>query len=500
MNTLLLNIFFNLFFPFLLIGILLFIKSWLNRFFPFSKVSFLYYMFTCSCAFSLFLLLTKIPINPFTRKMGSAVFTFLLIILIIKLLNIWFKESYIPRHRELRIPFLLIDIIRWLFVIGFLFFILRIYFNVNLTGIFATSAVATAIIGFALQDILKNFFSGITLNLEIPFKRGDWISIGKKTGEVVGMTWRATKIRTVDGNYIIIPNANISTENIINYSARQRTLARYVRVGVHYRFAPKLVKDIIKKATLSTEGVLKIPEPIVRLIEFKDFSIDYQCKFWLRDYPNLFDIEDRVRSKIWYFFKENDIEIPFPITNIYTHKGLETKRKESGNIISLLERIEIFSPLTKRELTKLSQEFTLGYFAKGERIIKEGEAGTSFFIIKQGRISVNVQVGQKSKRIKYLENGAFIGEMSLLTGEKRTATIIAEEETEVLILDRKNFAEILKKKPSIAAAMSKILAQRKLELVEKTKMEKPKKIQVEKAEERSILEKIKKIFGLEKKK
>ncbi|TET24742.1 MAG: mechanosensitive ion channel [Candidatus Cloacimonadota bacterium] len=500
MNPFIENIILSVAFPLLLIFLLLFTKKLLNRFIPFARTRLLYHIFSLSAGFFSFLLLRRLRVHPYIKQTGYAIFSFLLIALITRCLIIWYKESYIPAHQEIQIPFLLIDIIRWLILLAVLFIILRAFFNISLTGIFATSAVATAVIGFALQDILKNFFAGITLNMEIPFKRGDWIEIGGSIGEVVGMSWRATKIKTIEGNFVIVPNANIAQENIVNYSAHQKTLARYVNVGVHYRFPPKLVKDIIKEAVLSTEGVLKKPEPVTRLITFKDFSVEYQCKFWIRDYPNLYNIEDAVKSKIWYFFKENEIEIPFPIRTIYTHKGVKTGKKEIGAIVSLLEQVQIFAPLTKQEIAKLARQFILGYFARGEKLIHEGEEGSTFFIIKEGKVSVNVTIGDRVKKVKFLGASDFFGEMSLLTGEKRSATIIAEEETEVLILDREDFALILKKKPAIADGISKILALRKAELGEKTKIIKSQKDAKKKTEARSILKKIRNVFELKKRK
>ncbi len=484
--------------PVALISFLLIIKRFLNRFAPLSKTGFLYHLFSISAGFFLFLLLTRLDVNQHVRQTGYALFTFLAILLVTRCINIWFKQSYLPRRKELQIPFLLIDIFRWLMLAGFLFVVLKIFFHINLTGIFATSAVATAIIGFALQDILKNFFAGITLNMEIPFKKGDWVEINKNTGAIVNMSWRATKIKTIEGNYVIIPNANISQENIINYSVHDKLLARSVSVGVHYRYPPRLIKGVIKEAALSTEGVLKTPEPVTRLIRFDDFAITYLCKFWIKGYPNLYRIEDAVKSKIWYFFRENDIEIPFPIRTIYTHRGMPAKKKESTAIGTILQGIEIFSPLTKQEIGKLSKKFILGYFARGEKLIRQGDEGTTFFIVKEGRVSVNIQVGEAIKKIKELEAGDFFGEMSLLTDEKRSATIIAEDETEVLILDRNDFAHILKRKPAIAERISKILAQRKLELGEYAKTEKPSKKSQKSKEQRSILKQIKGVFGLKK--
>lgn len=500
MSPLLIEIFLNVILPLLLIVFLISVKRILNRFIPFAKTGALYYIFSIVCGIFLFLLLTHFHIQDYVRRTGYAIFSFLLIALIIRCFNIWFKESYLPQHKDIQIPFLLIDIVKWVIIVGVLVIVLRLYFNINLTGVFATSAVATAIIGFALQDILKNFFAGITLNFEMPFKRGDWVAIGNNKGEVIEMSWRATKLRSIEGNYIIIPNANISQEDIVNYSMPKKTLARYVNVGVHYRFPPKLVKDVIKEAAISTEGVLKSPEPIVRLTQFGDSSIDYECKFWIRDFPNLYTIEDAVKSKIWYFFKENRIEIPFPIHTVYTYKGTKVESEQPEDITSILQNVHIFSPLTKRELTKLAGRFTLGYFVRGEKLIRQGDEGRTFFIIKKGKVSVNVTIDGEIKKIKFLSCGDFFGEMSLLTGEKRNATVVAEEDTEVLILDRDDFSLIIKKNPAIADAISKILAQRQAEINEKIKKTDTTKNKNEKRiKERSILKKIIKVFELKRK-
>ncbi len=497
MSLLFEHILFSIILPVGLIIFLIIFKRFLNLFTPFRKADILYSLFAVSAGFFLFLLLTHVDVNHHVRQTGYALFTFLAILLVVRSINFWFKQTYLPHHREVQIPFLLIDILRWLLLAGFLFVVLKIYFKINLTGIFATSAVATAIIGFALQDILRNFFAGITLNMEIPFRKGEWVEVNKNTGEVISMSWRATKIKTIEGNFVIIPNANIASENIINYSVHNRELARYITVGAHYRHPPRLIKDIIKKAALATEGVLTKPAPIVMLIRFDDFAITYRCKFWIKDYPKRYRIEDAVQSKIWYLFKQHDIEIPFPIRTIHTHPAAPGTNKDAGTRVTILSKIEIFSPLTKQEIAKLAEKFTLSYFAAGEKLIRQGDEGTTF-IIKAGTVSVNIQVGEALKKVKELATGDFFGEMSLMTDEKRTATIIAETETEVLILNRDDFADILQRKPAIAERISKILAQRKLELGEfaKTTGERTKK--EARKEQRSILKQIKSAFGLKK--
>src|SRR6266545_328458 len=100
-------------------------------------------------------------------------------------------------------------------------------------------------IGRALEDLLKNVIAGIALQTERPFDVGHWVEINKQTGRVVEMSWRATRVITVDGNYVIYPNSSLAQAELINYTLGSPIQAMHVQVGVGYSHAPNLVKRVL---------------------------------------------------------------------------------------------------------------------------------------------------------------------------------------------------------------------------------------------------------------
>lgn len=147
-------------------------------------------------------------------------------------------DFILSRKQELPPSKLLRDVSRMAVLLLILFLVISGVFKLDLTTILVSSAVFSAVIGLALQDILGNVISGVALHVERPFRVGDWVEVADQTGEVVEMSWRATRIRTMENNYVVIPNSNIAKERIINYKAPSPVLALYLRVGTSYEAPP----------------------------------------------------------------------------------------------------------------------------------------------------------------------------------------------------------------------------------------------------------------------
>jgi len=316
------------------------------------------------------------------------------------------------------------------------------------------------------------------------------------------MTWRETGLRTIDGDDIIIPNTIVSKEMILNESLGGGDEARRMKVGVGYHTPPNQVKHVMAEAALRSEGVLASPAPEVWLIDFADFAVIYEMRFWIDAYERYEQVEDEVRTRIWYAFRRHGIEIPFPIRNVYVHSVPAeeeelARRKDLDEKVSLMRPVEILQALNDEELTRLAAQVGWQHFGKGEILVKQAEAGDSFFIITSGRVSVSVESGQGRQTIvAHIDAGGFFGEGSLLTGEPRTATITAVEDVRVLVIDKPAFAGILAQNPSIVESLSRILENRLMELARK-------KAEAEAAEQAVpvepfsvILRKIKKFFGI----
>ena len=235
------------------------------------------------------------PIRPFERLALTASVINLLVIALINPLRT-------DRVRE-RFPAIVQDAI----VIAVLLVVATFVFKEQLL---TTSAVGAVVVGFALQDTLGNAFAGLALQSERPFSVGHWIRVGEFEGRVAEITWRATKLRTKAGNFIVVPNNIIAKEAITNYSEPVLPTRLQIEVGASYAASPAAVKEAMLEAMSHSEYVLKAPAPDVLLGSFDASSINYQARFWVNDYEVDELAKDQVRVAIYYAFNRRGIEIP----------------------------------------------------------------------------------------------------------------------------------------------------------------------------------------------
>jgi len=337
------------------------------------------------------------------------------------------------------------------------------WFGVELTPFLATSAVVGAVLGLALQDTLGNLFSGIALHTEAPFRVGDWVRLGDRDGRVEQVSWRATRLRTWLGDTLTIPNNEVARHSILNYSLPREAHSRVVQFGVNYHTPPNKAISVIAQLLDQVDGIRREPRAVVRIIGYQDFSVLYEIRYFFDDYAAYRRLEGEIFRLVWYHFRRHGIEIPFPVRNVFVHQ-VEAPA-EPGETASRLERalrgIDLFRPLTDEELHVATQLFRLVHYASGEKIIEEGSAGDSFFVIDRGEVDVFKELGGVSRPLARLMEGQFFGEMALLTGEQRTATVIAHTDVDLYTIDKAGFEKILVANPSVAVDISTILSERR---------------------------------------
>jgi CRP-like cAMP-binding protein len=383
--------------------------------------------------------------------------------------------------------------------------LLKEILDINVTSLIATTTVLTATIGLAFQSTLANMLAGLTIHLEKPLRQGDWISAGGHEGRVIDITLRSTRIMTIDHNEVFIPNSKVLSEAVVNYSLENTLHVRKLSVGVSYWVPPNKVRKVILDVLASVEGVSKLPAPIVRLIHYGDFSIQYEMRYCIEDFSRHIDIAADIMHLIWYRFKRNGIDIPMPIRNInvsqITAERVRAEQEQrDSEIMVLMEQVEIFSPLSKAELTKLVKEVRVETYSTGEIPVRQGDQGDSFYFIKNGRVDVVVEKspGEKSV-VATLGPGNFFGEMSLLTGAVRTASIVVKEDAEFIVIDKDSFGSTLVNNPSIAESLSHILSERQAGLdAERERLDAAARERRKKDVSVKMLSKIKEFFGLAK--
>lgn len=337
-------------------------------------------------------------------------------------------------------------------------------FGFELTPFLAGSAVVGAVVGLALQDTLGNLFSGIALNTDAPFRLGDWVKIGDQEGRVEQVSWRSTRLRSWYGDALLIPNAEVSRRPILNFSQPREPHSRVLHVWVNFQTPPNKVFSVLETLLEQVPQVLKEPRPVLRIIGYREFAIEYEIRYFLGRYDDYRAIEGEVFRLIWYHFRRHGIEIPFPIRNLYLHQvesGAAAQERDESRLERALRAIDLFRPLSDEELRQAAARFRQLHYAQGERIIEEGAPGDSFFVVDRGEVEVRKNLGGVTRPLARLMEGQFFGEMALLTGAKRAATVTAATDVDVFTIDKYGFQHVIASNPAIAVGISTILAERR---------------------------------------
>jgi small-conductance mechanosensitive channel/CRP-like cAMP-binding protein len=287
-----------------------------------------------------------------------------------------------------------------------------------------TSAVSAVVIGFALQDTLGNAFAGLAIQSEKPFHVGHWVRVGDHEGRVAEVTWRATKLRTKAGNFVILPNNVVAKEAIVNYSEPAAPLRLEVEVGASYLVPPNQVKAAIMEALRHSSRVLTAPSPDVVLLAFEASAITYKARFWIDDYQADEASRDEVRTAIYYSFQRHGIDIPWPIQVQYEKEWKEPDvNQKVEEEERLLAGVDLFATLPPELRSQVARSAPMSVYGSGETIVREGEDGQSMFVVVSGSVSVVLEPSRDE--VARIERGGYFGEMSLLTGEPRSATVVA---------------------------------------------------------------------------
>ena len=350
------------------------------------------------------------------------------------------------------------------YVLVFLFFLPQVFAWRDLAGLITSSAILSIILGLALQETLGNLFAGIGMQIARPYLTGHWVKLGTHEGSVERADWRSVTIRTRQGDFVSFPHSMVAKMEIHNYSFPTTLHACEVQVGVHYKHPPSTVEVILLRCAREVSGVCDQPPPEVRLSAYLDFSVLYTIKFWVDDFSRMQVIESDVRKRVWYHFRRERIEIPFPIREVH-HQTAALVTDAAAEHLQLLHEIEFLNVLTDEQRQELARRLATQIFARGETICHQGEIGNTFYIIKSGQIEVSTQNGtSRANVLRQMTAGEFFGEISLLTGEPRSATIVALEDTEVLTMNKEDMRAMLAANSQLAEHISEVLAFRQQQL------------------------------------
>jgi small-conductance mechanosensitive channel/CRP-like cAMP-binding protein len=369
------------------------------------------------------------------------------------------------RPRHIPVPRLLFDVVNAVVLVGVGLALLKTLYAFNLTGLLVTSTVLSAILGLSLQDVLSNAMSGIALQLESPVAPRDWIRVGDKEGEVVQMNWRTITLRSRDGHLVVLPNARVAREDISNFSRPGPVTMLHVTVGVAYAHPPGDVKAVLASAVAGAEGVAAAPPPEVLVTRFADSAVEYDLRFFTSDFGSAPAVRDAALSRAWYALRRAGFGIPFPQREVAVRQVGEMRKEERleklrAECFEALRSVEAFRPLSEEQVRDLARHARLQRYTSGEALVRQGDEGGSLFVVLDGEVRVRRLDGGSARELARLGPGSFFGEMSLLTGEPRSASVLALSEVEVVVVEKAAFRTLLHDDGHLARSLSEALEAR----------------------------------------
>jgi small-conductance mechanosensitive channel/CRP-like cAMP-binding protein len=388
------------------------------------------------------------------------------------------------------------DLLNWGLLLLAVFPILQAQFNLDVASLLAPSAILSVVLGLALQDTLGNLFSGLALRAEQPFEVGDVVDLGEKNqiGQVVQIGWRSIRIQTFRNEILTLPNASISKSTVKNLSQKGLNIGVETEFLISYEMAPNKVRAEVMETIDEIPSIVREPNPFCRVKAFDASAIRYLVRVFTTSVDRYMLVRDELLTRLWYRFERNGIEFGIPRQILHMDSlARQEHLLPPPPSPSLLDSVDLFAPFSPQERNKLAASARERRFGHGEEIISAGEEGHTFYLVASGRVSVRVNTGLE---LAQLAKGQYFGEMSLLTGEPRTATVIATEDTVLLEFGRECFAEHFANNPQLTESLSKLLATRRMELAKASAASEIPSATVQQSEANRIFTRLRQIFGL----
>jgi len=393
----------------------------------------------------------------------NAILIVLAVIFAVQLLRRFYWQRWFASHHGTEAPKLLQEVFAFASCSIALALVLKMIYGLRVDTFIAGSGIAAVVIGFAMQETLANIVSGIALQIGKPFRVGDWLIVESHRAEVIELNWRSTRLRTNDDVYLDIPNKTFVSHTITNLSYPTRTHSNRIRVGFEYGTPPNVARDVLFHATNNAPGVLDSPPTKVFLREFGDSALIYEIKYSLEDERRFNDVEDAIRTNIWYEARRAGLTIPFPLRTVEIRRPAPDSRTALASHREMILSQDLLAPLDESQKNRLLERAKILRFGRGEKVIRQGSEGCSMFVVIHGELDVVIHANDRDTTVATLHPGEAFGEMCLLTGEMRSSTVCAKTDCDLWEIDRASLQPIIQENKALAEKLSELLARRRME-------------------------------------
>jgi potassium efflux system protein len=339
--------------------------------------------------------------------------------------------------------------------------IVAFVFHQPVTLVLAAMGLAVTIIGFAVHRNIASVFAGIAFNFERAFAVGDWVRInGQGEGRVLDMSWRATKLRTAENHVLSIPNTVISESVIDRPEALDGVTREWIEVMIDPAVEPARVRKVLADAAMLVRKGDGFPiEAEVRFVGIDDWSARYRLYFSVTS----FERREEVLEQIWIRVRTglNLARIRPAMDGRPDPLGVPMLTSVVLTPRDLLSRIPFLAPFTDAELTQLAGQVREVTVSAGDDIVRQGDSGDSLFIIAEGVTSITVRFQDKDPmEVARLGPADFFGEMALLAGDPRSATVTAMTWGRVFEVTKDSIAPIIAQRRELLDAVVVVVEER----------------------------------------
>jgi small-conductance mechanosensitive channel len=385
--------------------------------------------------------------------------------------------------------------------------------GVSPSSVVTTSAVASGVLALGMQATLGNIVGGVALQLDGSVHVGDWIQLADGTqGRVVAIRWRHTLLETRNWDTLVVPNATLLGQNILILGKRSGKPVQHrmwVYFHVDYRFAPSLVTRTVQDALIAApiEGVADDPKPNVICYDLAKDGRDsfgyYAVRYWLTDLASDDPTSSRVRARIYTALERAGIPLARPVRTLFVQTEEAPDARAARHMterLRALGAVDLFHDLTADERAFVASHLRYAPFTAGETCTKQGAVAHWLYVLCSGKVEVrrHVEGGTLTRAVATIEAPSFFGEFGLMTGEPRTAEVVALTDVECYRLDKEGLQRVLEERPEVAEQFSKTLARRRVELTAAAEgLDAEARRMRMASEETRILDRIQEFFGLE---
>ncbi len=385
------------------------------------------------------------------------------------------------------------------------------------TGIDPTSAIAggtvvAAVLSISLQSTLGNVIGGVALQLDGSVHVGDWVQLENgRQGKVSAIRWRHITLDTRDGDTIVMPNSVLLGTPFTLLGRRQGNVHPHrqaIHFRVDYRFSPSKVASVVAEALRSSPvpNVSAEPPPDCVCLDLgRDVASStalYAVRYWIVDVARDTPTDSEVRARVHAALRRSGIPIALPATTTFNadldHLSGDAQRQRRRERASAAVRgVELFRSLTDAECETLAQAVTFCPFAAGERVTRQGAVAHYLYLLASGRAEVKVATDGRESTVSTIEAPGFFGEMGLLTGAPRRASVYAVTAVDCFKLERSAFEGVIQHRPDVARELGAVLAARQTELdLVTSSLDAAGRAAHQRAETERMVARIREFFGL----